>query len=248
MKNLLIFVFLVLFISCVKDPTAISSLKYSQKDLAPLNDSIKNVYHDDATYIHFRRAILDTNFRNNRVNLNENEISSYYNDLLKIYNNCYTVSNSFFENISAIHCQDATILYNFMADVDTSKVWSKNWFNGNPLTGIAGIDSLVERYNITIQSVYQANNRYSFHLKSGQAINYYALKKKLEATGEFYFVEPYLLIGLSRTIILLNENPRQYKYVLGWGDCPSGCIHSHVWEIQVNESNVALLKEYGDPL
>jgi len=39
-----------------------------------------------------------------------------------------------------------------------------------------------------------------------------------------------------------------YTFSKGWGDCPSGCIHRHFWEIQVEDKKVTLIKEHGDPL
>jgi ABC-type transport system substrate-binding protein len=36
---------------------------------------------------------------------------------------------------------------------------------------------------------------------------------------------------------------------VGWGDCPSGCIDSHVWDFEVSaDGQVTLLGESGDPI
>jgi hypothetical protein len=39
------------------------------------------------------------------------------------------------------------------------------------------------------------------------------------------------------------------KLTVGWGDCPAGCINSHVWTFRVApDGGVKLLKDEGDPV
>jgi hypothetical protein len=39
------------------------------------------------------------------------------------------------------------------------------------------------------------------------------------------------------------------KITMGWGDCPSGCIDSHVWTYEVSRSGeIELIGESGDPV
>lgn len=41
----------------------------------------------------------------------------------------------------------------------------------------------------------------------------------------------------------------QVQVYMGWGDCPAGCIHHHVWTYEVTRGGaVRLLSEEGDPL
>ena len=39
-----------------------------------------------------------------------------------------------------------------------------------------------------------------------------------------------------------------YIFSVGWGDCPSGCIHRHYWVFTVVDSAVTLVNEHGNPL
>jgi len=132
--------------------------------------------------------------------------------------------------------------------VDTNKIWVKEWLNENVYTNIAGIDSLIENYDIEIFFNYESHGGYNFRLKTRVPINYFALKEKFKKTNEFIYVESNAIIGGGSTISLISEDYNIYKYALGWGDCPSGCIYSHYWIIKVTDREIKLLKEHGDPL
>lgn len=46
----------------------------------------------------------------------------------------------------------------------------------------------------------------------------------------------------------IEVSHREYRFVLGWGDCSSGCMYHRYWDFTVNESGVTLTREFGDPL
>ena len=246
-KKFLFFIILITSISCLKNPVEIEPLKYSKNDLIPLNDSIKSLYYNDAAYIEFRQIIQDTMKRYEQVKLQESNINLYYQDLLNIYNKSFAISNSFFENFSSIHTFDAYTLYRVIAAVDTNKVWVEEWLNGNNITGITGIDSLLKNYDTEVIFNTEFFGYYHFTLKTKAPLNYLALQRKLEKTGEFHYVEPDVIIGGGSYIAFVGDGNKIYQYTLGWGDCPSGCIYYHYWKIKVTDKEITLLEEGGDP-
>ena len=47
----------------------------------------------------------------------------------------------------------------------------------------------------------------------------------------------------------LAEGAYRVTMTLGWGDCPSGCISTHMWAFRVTaDGQVTLLEEAGDPV
>ena len=59
-----------------------------------------------------------------------------------------------------------------------------------------------------------------------------------ELIGQAAFIEP-------------RQTPDGWEVVvrIGWGDCPSGCIHEHRWTYAVSEAGtVRLVDESGDPM
>lgn len=179
MKKLIFLLIFILIISCIKNPLRFEQSKYTKEDLVPLNDSTKTLYYRDAAFIEFLLVSEDSVRRYEQVHLNENNIQEYYTDLQKIYNHSYAISNSFFENVTKIHTYCIHILYYISASVDTSKIWVEQWINGNRYTGISGIDSLVENYDLEI-FVYERRNRVDVKFRSGIPINPYALIQKFQ--------------------------------------------------------------------
>ena len=56
--------------------------------------------------------------------------------------------------------------------------------------------------------------------------------------------EPNLHYGDGDDII--SSQVGMYTFKRGWGDCLSGCLYEHFWELQVIDGDVTLLNEYGD--
>jgi hypothetical protein len=49
--------------------------------------------------------------------------------------------------------------------------------------------------------------------------------------------------------VAYTEDGWQVRIVIGWGDCPAGCINEHAWLYAVNRAGeVELLGEEGDPM
>ena len=53
-------------------------------------------------------------------------------------------------------------------------------------------------------------------------------------------------IGDGHDIILHDMGWYTFKY--GWGDCPSGCMYEHYWEIQIQDGAAVVLQEWGDDM
>ena len=243
------YLFLVIMFNYCTNNIEVETLKYSSKDLIPLNDSSKALYNDDAALIEYRQILKDPIKKYEQVELDENNIQSYYEDLLFIYNNSFKLSNSFFDYAKSLHSHGAGALYQILVSVDTSKSWLNNWKNGIKHTGIIEIDTIIDNYNLDINFNFKFDDHCWFEIKSGKPINDISLMYKFEETHEFQVIEPVVLIGEGSSISLYAEdNYRRYRYDYGWGDCPSGCISHHYWIIKLKDSEIGLVEEGGDHL
>ena len=46
-----------------------------------------------------------------------------------------------------------------------------------------------------------------------------------------------------------TDNGWELKIVIGWGDCPAGCIHRHQWHYAVaRDGSITPLGDSGDPI
>jgi hypothetical protein len=248
MKKLMCLLLAVVINSCTNE-IEIEPIKYSEKDVIPLSDSVKRLYYDDAAYVEFGNVIKDSLNRIAQVKLNENTIVSYYEDLLYIYNNSFKLGNSFFEYASTLHSFGALTLYGITVAFDSNKSWTSNWKGGIKYTGLIKIDSLIDNYNLGIYFGWKFEGTYWFEIKSEAPINYFALIEKFEATSEFIYVEPFVLVGGGSVISLKAED--DYKYFIyhyGWGDCPLGCINYHYWVVGLKDKELILYEEGGNSL
>ena len=235
-------------LSCVKNPADNQRLRFSEKDLVPLNDSTRALLYQDAANIELSQVMKDPGRRTTEVMLNAQNVQGFYQDLTTIYNHSFLVSNSFFEYAPRIRSFGAIALYRLFGTVDTTKSWVGNWLAGDSLTGIVGIDSLVLTYGLSVQSIRQFGDHYLFVLSSRVPLNHIALSAKLEQTGEFKDVSADGAVGDGSDIAFLESEIRIYEYSTGWGDCPAGCIFRHFWQVIVSGQEVYLLDEGGDPL
>lgn len=75
-----------------------------------------------------------------------------------------------------------------------------------------------------------------------------ALAKELTSKNLVQSAEPDNIIGGSNSIHY-NTKTGIYKFSVGWGDCPAGCINNHSWEFYVfRRTKVIFLGESGTPL
>jgi len=249
MKRFILIVSLAVLSACIKNPATFENLKYAGSDGPPLSDSTRQLYYDDAAFLAFGQLIQDPDRRYDQVYLDEQTLLSYYQDLLNIYDKSDAISTTFFEHIPGIHTYAARTLYYLLVSVDEGKEWLASWLNKNRITGIAGIDSVMENYDLEVVFNPEVLGGHMFILRSKVPVNYFALIDKLEKSGEFRYVEPDGIIGANSNISLrIEHSQRIYRYWLGWGDCPSGCINGHQWEIKVSGQEITLWKESGDPL
>jgi len=60
------------------------------------------------------------------------------------------------------------------------------------------------------------------------------------------YAEPSFVVGDGSDITLHELGSYTFKY--GWGDCMSGCINNHYWEIRIEDGIAIIVQEWGDDL
>ena len=231
----LIFPLFLLF--CSNNPA-----NYTKNDITPLTETQHERYREDAAFLDCFQISEETSLDNDRI-------QGYYDDLVCIYNNSYKINNSFFENISRIHIYCTDLLHYITVSLDTNNVLLSYWLNDEIITGITSVDSIIAKYNIEIQPVFEYEGVYWIDLYSEIPFNYRKLMAECEETGEFDYVEPWGIIGGGNMISVDVQNAyRTYIYSLNWGDCPSGCLYNHYWKIKIQDEKISLLEEGGTPI
>jgi len=212
-------------------------------DDSNIPDSIKNLYKIDAATLALRDVANDPESKYKLVEIPTELIELYYRGLVHIY---YAMRYPPNNNIDGIHVFPNPSVFGIAVLIDTTYDWAKAWKRGERLTGNAQIDAIMEEYNLQLKSCrYDAASIFS-----PRPINTFALANKFLGIPGVRVAESNGYIGDGSDIKAEIKDPYLlYIFTVGWGDCPSGCINRHYWDIAVEyNGNVIFQREYGDPL
>lgn len=212
-------------------------------DDASIPDSIKKLMQTDAATLALRDVIKDPEAKYKLVEIPSDLVELYYRGLVHIYN---ARKYPPFDRLSNIHVFPEPTVYEIVIIFDTSYVWTQAWKRGERLTGNAEIDFLMENYDLQLHSCHFDIAA----LYSPKPVNTYALSKKFVGIDGVRISEPNGYMGDGNNIeAKILKSHINYIFSVGWGDCPSGCMSRHYWEVTVEyNGTVKLIKEYGDPL
>jgi hypothetical protein len=153
-------------------------------------------------------------------------------------------------------CPDYDI-HSLTANMTQYNSWAGRWAASDTalMTGIHPIDSLILKYDLK-RGRYWDLSAIGFRVAELKSINGYnmvAMKKRFEAVAyTFLGFETngcWLDIGNDITVEDVNPDFIQLEYYYGWGDCPSGCISRHYWQIRVyNDCSVERISSTGSPV
>jgi hypothetical protein len=134
--------------------------------------------------------------------------------------------------------------------------YSKRWAAGEQLSGDPVLDYLIRRYDLKV-----VNDRWltAFDLVAPREVNGYALGNQIAQAGGILSPIPgWDLYAWGNAFhlsdsILIRPDARNggwsLKIVVGWGDCPSGCIHGRAYTFEIDTSGATHLADVsGDPL
>lgn len=128
--------------------------------------------------------------------------------------------------------------------------WFEELIAENSTTGNVAIDSLFEKYSLSLNSYYGGEllDFYVAEFVSSQNYNTVTLIKEfefLEGVRNAYVTG---IIGDGNDITgSIEDGYTTIKFRKSWGDCPSGCFYSKYWEFKVyDDCTVEYLGVFGD--
>lgn len=137
--------------------------------------------------------------------------------------------------------------YSFMVQVDTSYVWAKQWALLHTVTGYTPLDNFMSLHGFTVTS-YICDSSYPADLNNwatittAQALNWRAFADSLRLFPGVVYIDTSGGIGDGNRILYQKDSVQTYTFILGFGDCPSGCTSTKVWVYKVDSlCNVTLL-------
>lgn len=127
--------------------------------------------------------------------------------------------------------------------------WFDAWNSGNRLTGNAEIDTLMERYALTLVRTYDAGIGRTALLGATQRLNVRPLAELFARVEGVKYAEPNSYGGDGGNIV---ATPKRGGWLLdysaGWGDCMTGCISRRYWTFFVDRAGkVSYVGSRGAP-
>ncbi|MHC1705940.1 MAG: T9SS type A sorting domain-containing protein [Bacteroidales bacterium] len=222
---------------------------YAQIDTCPINPYIQGNYVDDA-YVLVGRMLEDPlHPYHDSIDIPSALLKKPLAALSAAFEvNCPEKDTVF--DIYNIHVRGAGMgmLGRLIIWVDTNYAWVQQLIDDGTYSGNPAYDSLIANRGFTILYVFSFSP--IIVVVSPGSYNLGALINKLITIPGVVQASPDGLAGDGSDIKYYSgDNTDSLVFDLGWGDCPSGCIHHRFWNFKVNsDCSGSYQYAYGDPI
>jgi len=211
-------------------------------DDADLPDSLRALYREDATILAIRRVHELVDFgaapAAEPVRVPPALVQFFYDGIVHVYNaRALPQRDSVFALLPAyqVHARPDPYPYWFTVTVLRSEPWAQAWEAGLPASGNAAADSLVALFGLDVSVSSQSAATTVFRLTTEEPLNLRPIMWAFRAFTGVQSVTGPAFIGSGRSdVTAAVEAPGVgYRFRLGWGDCPAGCVHHRTWSFLV---------------
>jgi hypothetical protein len=246
MKNRVLFILLFgvyLFYACDSETTANFPTQITQD--CRVSDSIFEILLDDAKLI-----CMDFYTNEDMDELTEIEFKEYHfapilAALQIVYLDSVSTASLDIKKYD-VHALCPEQLHNSHIIVDTTSIniqsWKEYGFSDN-----LNLDLLIDEYNLQLDSIGKEN----YTVRTPIGINQDVLSQELAKFPFIYESQSANCIGDGShiEIVYFSSDFIHLIYSYGWGNCPSGCMNRHYWELGIYGSGaIELLAESGKEL
>ncbi len=120
--------------------------------------------------------------------------------------------------------------------VDLSYAWTQAWQDLNSLTGYDYIDSLMVKYDLSVEDFHGWPYGNHAILQTDSLWNVYALTNLFKEAEGVIHADPDYLIGGAGAILYEKEgHNRYYEFYFEFYDCFDGCDNYRMWKFQVTD-------------
>jgi hypothetical protein len=243
-------IFLLLSLTCDKgvDPgDKVDFPLIPESPMSGMSDSTYILYREDS-YSLADRYLLQ--IKSTSVEIPSSLSATLLNGLLRIYNLQSLPERDTIVQLYPIHVSGYKYaLYEVIVIVDPTRQWTQKWKNRERLTGNPEVDLLVQRYDLFVQDyIVSSWGSELAVLRSSRALHIQQLAECFKKIDGVTTAECNGSAGSGNDVLAEPEsNAWKYTFVLGWGDCPSGCIFRRMWDFRVfTDGRVEFLGSRGD--
>ena len=211
-------------------------------------EQLRTAYRTDAARLALRELIERSDPALNDIELPNQDVERFYDALIRVYNFRHPARDAVVETHSIHTLPHPSVHY--LSLVLTPPTWAEAWRPGERLTGDPAVDSLVLGHDLELEHYYDgASFGDLVTLFSPKAINVTALAVQFELIDGVRWASGQEIIGDGNDIAAEGDTRLDLRYSVGYGDCPSGCLHRHWWRFRIgDDGSVEYLGSWGDPL
>ncbi|MGQ1910229.1 hypothetical protein ACT3CE_10600 [Marinifilum sp. RC60d5] len=246
MKNRILLILIVgtcFFYACDSETTADFPTQIIQD--SHISDSIFNILLDDAKLICMDYYTNEEMVEIQNIEFKESHIAPILAALQIVYIDSVSFPALAIKEYD-IHALCHQQLYHSSIEIDTSSLYLKNW-NRYGFSDHLELDQIIDRFDLTLDSIYKEY----YSVNSLDGINHLALANQLKKFSFIKNAESSNCIGDGSHIEILffEADYIHLIYSYGWGDCLSGCINRHYWELGIHGTGlVEIIDESGKDL
>ena len=195
-----------------------------------------NNYEWDIANMAIRRMQQTNSPSLSLVTIPQTEKDDIEKGLAAILNSGLPQADSVF-NLYCVHDRTSYVMtwQSMMVWVDTTVAWTAAWQNLTTLTGNSYIDSLVNKYGLSVTGFTNFSFGSIAELSINRFLNLNALLDSIELEPAVSLAEANGLIGLAGKITYDEINSvRYYNFRFEFSDCFDGCDNYREWQFAVN--------------
>lgn len=218
----------------------------SQAQLSQLPTATRQTIEYNALYLALREMHEDSLTRVSVVDIPAPLLEYYTNALAHV---ALAASIAASDSVREIRTMPRPEAHSLILYVEDAAPWMPAWKQGILSTGSAPLDSLITRYDLTLDRVRQTSWGYaSVELLATQGKNITALAPRFKGLEHIRDAWPNGIGGDGADVTAARDSAGvTLRYHIGWGDCPSGCIYEHAWIFRVANSGTVTLLEITGP-
>ena len=212
-------------------------------------DSIAMLYEYDAQLLAARRMQDDPAYLTT-LEVEADLVEVYLGQLLAVYNAANFPAGDSVTKCLPLHVFPLADLHSFLLGLDPQSEWVQNLEAGIIPTGYSAFDSLFTLLELEVSNTVDLGNSVLAVLETEKVLHLQGVIQAFSGLDGLNYVEPNYIFGDGGNITTdpgVGYTDLIYEY--GWGDCPSGCIFAHFWQIRVYEDcSVEFISSWGDPV
>jgi hypothetical protein len=195
---------------------------------------LQHYYDRDVKHLALKRIFDQNAPAMDSINIPQNYQDTVWQAMAGIFNLSDFPPRDTVFDIYCIHQYSSSYIFDSIyVQITPSCPWLHNWQNFIIETGVPALDSLLSRYGFIVTGFWTYFD--VAILTTSQHINVRPLCDSIATFSGVVYAEPISMAGFGDQINYTTTGTNRFlNFVIGYGDCPSGCTGFRTYKFQVD--------------